>query len=319
MRGLIMAGLILVAAGLAMGEDAELARLKAAASETKATLAIKQTTPKLKEREYQNTEFILDTGAAKYRLNYKSFAGAGAKDNGALTDGCGGYGMLAPHTFWYWNGFLTVEVAGQGYLYTGQTQGVVRPLATEGARVGYDLVFENDKGAAVVRTVALAGRDELFISVSGRLKDGSKAALRTRFLGYPHGYSLPFDRWVHAARQDVQGIAGKETTAPLKLDDASWVLLADHKLDPDGKKAGLLGLVYDRKAITGATASTNNYSIKVNFNGPDAAEQRFLVYTFGPMKWEAARDKLAGVKDAAELLDKAFEGLPPALDAKAGG
>jgi hypothetical protein len=302
------------------GMDAELERLKAAANEVHASLALRQSAQKQADKDFQNSEFLLDTAVMKYRLRYKTFPGAEAAQNPKLLNDWGsGYGMLAPHEFWYHNGFLDAALVDNkaGSVYMFALSGVVRELAAKGQRVGYDLVFSNAQGSVVVRTVALAGREELFVSVCGRLNAGAAGVLSVTFRGYPLGFSGPFDRWLHGDGQDIQNAGSERKTAALKLDVAPWLLLADHKLDPEGKRAGLLGLIYDRKALTSASLTTSNYSLDVRFEGPGDQEQRFIVYTFGPKTWQAARQHLAEVKDAGELLDRAFKGLGPAFEAEA--
>ncbi len=298
-------------APLLRAADAELERLKVAASANRATLAVRTEYLGVNGYAFEHTEFQIDTGRRAYALQYKSFLGPQAALNPkSLNDWCSGYGMLKPHPYWYHGGFLSATVAGASSVCMDGIQGQVRPLETAGPRVGYDLVFAAGTGLVIIRTVALAGRDELFVSVSGKLNSGENATLTSAFRGYPLGMKGPFDRWVHGHGQDLQNSGPTRTTTPLKLDGAPWLLLADHKLDPDGRQSGLLGLIFDRKAVSGATLTTDNYSITVSVEGPATTEQRFIVYTLGPLTWEAACKKLADVKDATELLGQAFEGLP---------
>lgn len=314
----LLAAMVLVCgAGTLQAADTELEKLKAAANESRATLAVRTELLGVNGYAYERTEFRIDTGRRAYALQYKSFLGPHAELNPkSLNDWCSGYGMLEPHPYWYHGGFLSAAVVGAASVCTDGIQGQVRPLATAGVRVGYDLVFAGGAGLVVIRTLAMAGRDELFVSVSGQLKSGENATLTSTFRGYPLGMKGPFDRWVHGDGQDIQNSGATRTTTPLKLGGAPWLLLADHKLDPEGQQAGLLGLIYDRKAVSSANMTTDNYSITVSFEGPATAEQRFIVYTLGPLTWEAACKKLADVKDAAELLDQAFQNLHPALESE---
>jgi len=305
---------LLLLAGWLHAGDAELERLKTAANQPRAVLGIEQTVHRKRGRDVLGTHFLIDTGARRYRLRYKTFRGEEARHNPKdLNDWASGYGMVEPHTFWYANGMLIdVRLAGgKASVNAMGLQGKVRPLVTEGPRVAFDLVFSSDAGGVVVRTVALAGREELFMSVSGTLKSEKPAVLTTTFCGYPHGFKTPLDRWVHVEGQDIPNAGKERKSCPLDLKVAPWLLLCDHGKDPKGQQIGSLGLGYDRAALTKVEVEhARNCSIRPTFAGPGASEQRYLVYSFGPMTWQAARTLLSQTTDADELLGQAFHGLP---------
>ena len=294
--------------------DTELEKLRAAANEPRAALEVEQTVYRKRGRDVVETSFLIDTGARRYRLRYKTFRGEAARHNPKdLNDWASGYGMVEPHTFWYANGMLIdVRLAGgKDRVHIMGLQGVVRPLATEGSRVAFDLVFSGDRGSVVVRTVALAGREELFISVSGTLASEETGVLTTTFCAYPHGFKAPLDRWVHTDGRDLPNAGKERKTFPLDLKAATWLLLCDHGKDPEGRQMGLLGLAYDRAALTAATVEhARNYSIRPTFTGHGTSEQRYIVYTFGSMTWQAARRRLSQVTDATALLKQAFDDIP---------
>lgn len=317
-HGVSAALLLLLAAGL-HAADADLERLKVAANASRAVLDVEQTVYRKRGRDVLETRFLIDTSARRYRLHYKTFRGEAARHNPkALNDWASGYGMIQPHTFWYANGMLIdVRLAGgKDSVHAMGLQGKVRPLAVEGPRVAFDLIFPADAGTVVVRTVALAGREELFISVSGTLASEEPAILTTTFCGYPHGFKTPLDRWVHTAGREIPNAGKERKTFPLDLEAAPWLLLCDHGKDLEGRQMGLLGLGYDRAALTAAKVEhARNYSIRPTFTGPGTSEQRYIVYTFGPMAWQEARTQLSQTTDAAALLQQAFDGLPTPREA----
>ena len=293
--------------------DAELEALKAAANESMAVLEVEQTVYRKRGRDVVETRLLIDTGARRYRLRYKTFRGEAARHNPRdLNDWASGYGMIDPHTFWYANGMLIdVRLAGRKEsVQVMGLQGKVRPLTTAGSRVVFDLVFSSDAGCVVVRTVALAGREELFISVSGALASAEPASLTTTFCGYPHGFEAPLDRWVHTDGRDLPNAGKDRKTFPLDLEAAPWLLLCDHGKGLEGRQMGLLGLGYDRAELTAATIEhARNYSIRPTFIGPCTSEQRYVAYTFGPMTWQEARRRLSHAGDAGALFRQAFDGL----------
>ncbi|MBT3381797.1 MAG: hypothetical protein HOJ57_13355 [Lentisphaerae bacterium] len=307
--------LLLRAGGSASAEDPELERLKAAASTPVATLSVRKTVQERNGSPVDQTDFVIDTGARAYTMRYKTFRGAASRRNAKeLNDWCSGYGMIVPHQNWYHNGFVKVDMVGRKRDCIRWMEGKPRVLESSGTRIAFDLVFSTVNGKAVVRTVALAGRPELYLSVNGRLFIGDEGALRTTFCGYPHGYNGPFDRWVHRDGEAIQNDGKERKQIQLDLQAAPWLLLADHALDPAGIKQGLLGLVYDRAPLTKALVLHNrNYMIMSDFTGPLGVEQRYIVHTFGPVSREIAKAKLADLETVTERFSQAFDGLPPAL------
>ena len=302
-----------VLVGRAAAVDPELERLKAAASKARATLVVRQSTYRRRDRDVDQFEFRIDTGARQYAMRYKTFRGDDARLNAKeLNDWSSGYGMVAPQQNWYHNGFVQVSLSGAKATSIRFTQGQPRVLAATGPRVAYDLIFADEAGTVVVRTVALAGREELFLSVGGKPAPGEGGLLQTTFCGYPLGFKPPFDRWVHRDGQDIPNAGKERKQFMLDLQGAPWLLLADHRLDPEGSKQGLLGLVYDKSVLTQAAVLHNrNYAILPAFTGPAGATQRYTVYTFGAMRWQDARARLLRVSDAGDLFEAAFADLPP--------
>ena len=293
--------------------DMELERLKAAASAADARLVVRTSTYDRGAREVDQTEFRIDTGARQYTMRYKTFRDDEARQNAKdLNDGSSGYGMVAPHQNWYHNGFVQVDLSGPAGSSIRFMEGKPRPLVAAGPRVAYDLVFTDQTATVVLRTVALGGRDELFLSVAGRCAIDGEGRLTTTFCGYPLGFAPPFDRWVHADGQDIRHADKERKQSPLDLKAAPWLLLADHRLDPSGSKQGLLGLAYDKGVLTHAAVVHNrNYAILPSFTGSATEEQRYIVYTFGPLTWEAARAGLSQTGYPTDLVERAFGGLPP--------
>ncbi|MDO9543364.1 MAG: hypothetical protein Q7J98_13740 [Kiritimatiellia bacterium] len=311
-RGILCVTALIFSSAPLFSLDAEFEKLKSAASIPAASLSVRTVTNRAVYAVYEQTFFEIDTGARKYKLRYTSFLGAYAFLNPKyLNDGCSGYGMLSPFPNWYQNGFIGVALDGAGGPNISTIQAKVRILADKGPCVAYDLVFTGENGTIVVRTAALAGREELFVSVFGWLEQGSIKGITTWFYGFPLGFKGPFDRWVHADGQDIRN-AGKERKAfPLAGQGKSWLLLADHQADSDGKEGGLLGLIFDKSAISRAEAvHCSNYGITITFVGDAGKEQRFIVYTFDAMKWETARARIAQENNSVELLDQVFRDLP---------
>jgi hypothetical protein len=306
------------AGGAEEAPDPELERLKAAANEVQAALEVTERTFQKEGLTATETLFKIDTGQRKFVLRYNTFSGAQAAENPKLlNDWSSGYGLIVPQPGWYQNGLLRdVVLRGPGgMVQLLNTEGRPRVLAAGGGRIAYDLVFTRPEGIIVVRTVALGGREELLIRVSGKLAGDPAQTLSTEFYAFPQGHTAPLDRWVHGAGQDLQNVGQERKQFPWDLSrEGAWMLLCDHAKAPGDSPMGPVGLIYDPAALTSAAVLHNrNYPIIATFTGPATAEQGYLLYTFGPQPWEEARRRLAEIKDAGELLARAFAGLPPAL------
>lgn len=257
-------------------------------------------------RKYDVSHFRISTGTKDYVMQYRSFPANEAADNaGILNDSCSGYGMAKPDGNWYENGFITASVEGGGDI--SNHRGNIRVLKTEGPRVGYDLAFELEQGSIVVRTVAMAGRDELFVAVKST--NASEAKLTTSFRGYPMGFEGELNRWVHTAGNEIQhsGSAGKATS--LDTSDDHWALLTDHNLATGGP--GQLGLIWAPENIDKArVVHSGNYAILVNYEGRNTSpEQRFMVCHFDDMSWQDACKRIEELaKDAPSLIKQALDG-----------
>ena len=91
------AAFVMVALGVAYGADTDIEKLKAAANEARATLAVSESKGDVKGVPYLTTQFAMDTGAAKFLMRYQSFLGEdAAKNPDFLTDCASGYGMVQP-------------------------------------------------------------------------------------------------------------------------------------------------------------------------------------------------------------------------------
>jgi len=324
-RNRVTSGLTALLASVLVGQshavDAELERLKQAASEARATLVVRQSVLQKAGREADQTEFLIDTGTRKYRMRYKTFRGAEAKHNQKdLNDWQAGYGMTQPYVFWYHNGFINPHMNAPGFgFWPASLEGKVRVLATAGSRIAYDIVFSGDDAGLAIRTVALAGCDELFVSVLGAVGDRENVSLTTNFHAVPIGWGKPHEQWLHADGVDVKNEGGKKWT-DLDLAKAPWILMTDHAKNPEGMAPGQLGLVYSPVGLKEARVLRKYvYSMLPCFvSSAPNLEQRFRVYTFGPMTWQAARARLAEADGEAALFKEAFDGLPPAFGEEQG-
>ncbi len=257
----------------------------------------------------------INTGTMKYELVYKSLKGSRASMNGKLlNDGQCGFGMLKPYEYWYSNGFIlpSIDPKDGGVLHDlVNTEADLKVLESSGARIAFDLVWKFNDAQIIIRTAALAGREELFVSVLA----SAGCPLRAGFLAYPLGFAGGFnegprDRWIHVEGGDIQ----HPKMATLDLGKAPWMLLTDHLLNPEGT-GGQLGLIFDKSRIEKATVDlASNYGVKPVFEAKgDSPEMRFILCTFGPMSWQQARDALASLaREADALMDRAFHGLPSA-------
>lgn len=297
--------------------EAGLQALKTAAARPCAALTTEAVRRAAGDRQCVVRTFTLDTGTTTLALQYQTFPGEGAADNRRLlNDGCSGYGMLLPNASWYTGGFLdaALTLAG-GRRACGDREARVAVLARDGRRAGYDLVYDWPDATVVVRTMAIAGRDELFVAIYGRARaPGTAGTLSTAFQGYPIGFTGPFDRCVHAGSLEFRnaGAVG-QPTASVDLARSSWLLLTDHLLNAKGDHSGQLGIVFDRNGLAKVDARHgNNYSIGIGCtSAPGQGAQRFIVCNFDAMSVKAAEEALAGLAAHTQtLLAQAFDGLP---------
>ena len=316
-RGWLVVLLAICAAFPARCVDNELDRMKAAANQATALLQTHASIQKVGDRDSICQEFNIDTGTTTFKLQYHTFPGDGAVDNRRLlTDGCSGYGMLEPNPFWYSNGFLGawISLPPAGRSCSDKAARVVI-LERAGQRVGYDLVYEWPDAIIVVRTVALAGRDELYAAVYSKALDGKTPfSMLSAFLGYPLGFARPLDRCVHVDGAELKN--GGEDKQPIERFDLTkppWLLLTDHRLNADGKQAGQLGIVFDKTGMAKVEVQhQNNYGISTRFSSTDTQrEQRFIVCNFTPMPIKQAEQALTDLAaHSKSLLSRAFDGLP---------
>lgn len=290
-------------------KDEKLEDLKAKANTQTAQLNIEKTTEfsNKAEMDYLKYDFLIDTATVNYKMIYRTFIGEEAiKNPELLSDWSSGYGMVEPDRNWYDQGFIEAYVPGIAHSNIKNCAGKVRTLQTEGERVGYDLIFEMEGTTIVVRTVALAGRDELFVSVKASYSiDG----LFTRFLGYPMGFTEPFDRWVHTATTDIPNAGEENKDVLLDVATDHWALLTDH-LFTEGAPGQLgifwIGDIIDQIKVT----HSGNYGIKLSFlSKEDDLEQRFMICRFDTMTWQEAREKMVSLSTMApDLIEKALGG-----------
>lgn len=294
----------------AAGADSELEKLKKAASWSKATLEVKDGKGTQNGRHYNQTLFVIDTEAQQYKLSYKSFPGEEAADNPKeLNDGASGYGMTEPNANWYQNGMVDVSAGGCSI---NRVEGKAKVLQKEGALVAYDLTFDLAGDVVVIRTVALAGREELFLSIHA---SPGASKFTSTFRGYPCGFKGPFDRWVHLDGSEIGSgdEGGSAASIPLNLEKAPWILLTDHQLNSTGNAAGQLGIVFRKTAVAKASVSLRgNYAITTSFMAKDGGnEMQFILCNFSGMSWQEAIHALAALaKQGESLLDEAFKRLP---------
>ncbi|MFA6175094.1 MAG: hypothetical protein WC765_00780 [Phycisphaerae bacterium] len=260
-------------------------------------------------RKYDISYFRINTGTKDYLLQYRSLPADQATENSkVLNDSGSGYGMLKPDPNWYKSGFITASIEKMSGSDIGCHQGEVRVLKTGGKRVGYDLVFELEQCSIVVRTVAMAGRDELFISVKVT-NYNTEANLVTGFKGFPMGFGGEFDRWVHTASKEIShsGPIGKTTS--LDINEDHWALLTDHNLANGGP--GQLGLFWAPEKVEKATViHSGNYAILLNYQGRDInPEHRFMVCHFDGMSWQGACKRMVELaEEAPSLIKQALDG-----------
>lgn len=293
--------------------DSQLERLKAKASETSASLSVEESTETMSvggrgEMEIQRTTFSIDTGARFFKMSYRSFVEGNAIENpDLLSDGGSGYGMLEPDRNWYWQGFIAASFRGISGTDIRKHQAKVRILATEGERVGYDLVFEMEAGTIVIRTVALAGREELFVSVFG---ENGGEELAVEFRGYPLGFNGPFDRWAHSASADIQNQGKERIAVPLDVNTDHWVLLTDHNL-ADTVADGQLGLIWPPGTLESAQViHSENYAMGLDAsNRGERPEQQYMLCHIVGKSWQEAREAMKALAPSApDFITKALTG-----------
>jgi hypothetical protein len=289
--------------------ETELEKLKREASKSIATLKIKENKGTKKDLEYIRKIFYVNTGVKKYVLRYSSFLGENAKNNPKmLNDQNSGYGMVNPAIGWYSNGFIRVALRGKsGNVYMHNLQGKIIALQTEGDRVGYDIVFKNNGGTIVVRTIALAGKYPLFVAVYGKLSKPGAANMNTKFRAYPSGFKKPFNRCVLGENLKVGHSEKKSINTKVESDKTSWLLLTDIG------KPGCVGLVFDKKDTGSININHNgNYAVCPFFykTGNDSIKQQFIVYNFGKLAHSKATAELKNtVVESEKLFNQAFDGL----------
>lgn len=293
--------------------DSQLERLKAKASETSASLSVEESTETMSvggrgDMEIQRTTFSIDTGARFFKMSYRSFVEGNAAENpDLLNDGGSGYGMLEPDRNWYWQGFVSASFRGISGTDIRKHQAKVRVLATEGERVGYDLVYEMEAGTIVIRTVALAGREELFISVFG---ENGGEELAVEFRGYPLGFNGPFDRWAHSASADIQNQGKERIAVPLDVNTDHWVLLTDHNL-ADTVADGQLGLIWPPGTLESAQViHSENYAMGLDAsNRGERPEQQYMLCHIVGKSWQEAREAMKALAPSApDFITKALTG-----------
>ncbi len=297
-------------------EDNPLERLKAKASQASASLNVEESTETMSvdgrgDLEIQRTTFSIDTGARLFKMSYRSFVEGNATQNpDLLNDGGSGYGMLEPDRNWYWQGFISASFRGIPGTDIRKRQAKVRILATEGERIGYDLVFEMEAGTIVIRTVALAGREELFVSVFG---ENGGEELAVEFRGYPLGFDGPFDRWAHSTSADIQNQGEERIVVPLDVATDHWVLLTDHML-ADTVADGQLGLVWSPGSLESAKViHSGNYATGLDAsNRGIRPEQQYMLCHIVGMSWQEAREAMKTLAPSApDLITKALNGWAP--------
>lgn len=262
-------------------------------------------------RKYDCTYFTLQTGTKEYVLQYKSLPEEDARDNPKdINDGCSGYGMVKPSACWYGHGFIDASMKGIPKTDIRFYRAKVKVLKDVGERVGYDLVFDTEGGPITVRTVAVGGRDELFVAVRGSTgAAGDHVDLEVKFRGYPVGFTGELDRWVHTASADLGNQGKTETTAALNMEKDNWALIADHSLtDPKGGQLGLLWL--PGKLEKGTANHWQNYAVQITFSKADMKpEHRFMVCHFEGTTWQDAKKQMADLaKEAPSLIPQALDG-----------
>lgn len=296
----------------AKGDDV-MEKLKESANNVKAALTFKEDRTKNKDNsEYLKYTFDINTQTMQYSMQYKTFPGEDAKNNPAKLNDCSsGYGMNLPYPNWYTGGFINVSLmmpangCNMSLIAGGPTI-----LETSGKRVAYDITFKNASGCIVVRTVALAGKDELYIGVFGKTLVNSAGTMESTLSGYPLGFTAPHDRVVYGDNLEI-----KNGDARTRLNAVSWLLLSD-KLKEKNNGGGLLGIIYDKNTMQGASVEIkDNYRVNVAFESPfnatEISKQYFIIFTFKKTTVPEA-EKLLLEKNGVSVkaFENAFNGLP---------
>lgn len=280
-----------------------------------ATLRVKQvaetSSAATGSRKCDTTYFTIVTGTREYQLMYKSLPEEEARENpNVVNDSCSGYGMVKPSNCWYGHGFIEASMKGVPKSDIRFYRAKVKVLKDSGDRVGYDLVFDTEGGPITVRTVAVGGRDELYLAVRGSTGSaGDHVDLEVAFRGYPVGFQGELDRWVHAASGDVGNKGQADATGNLDMAKDNWALLADHNLsDPKGGQLGLAWI--PGKLEKGSVLHWKNYAIQVAFSKGDLKpEHRFMVCHFDGASWQDAKKQMSDLaKEAPALINAALDG-----------
>jgi len=295
---------------------AELERLKQAASFPLARLELRENLDRKEHRIYRRYLFDISTGVRNIGTTYKTYMGDEAPLNPIfLNDWGSGYGILNPRPFWYASGFIDITLKNSGgSCAIMPIQGQPFLLKQQGNNVAYDLQFTLSNGQVIIRTAALVGREELFISVYGTTdSSGQEARLQVSFRAYPLGFTGPFDRWVHTCKTDFPNDGKKKKTLPVDLETESWALLTDHTLNKNGKSSGQLGLIWNRGGVDSVRIThSGNYAILSEVEGRTGTSgMQFIVCDFDAMTWQDARKKLKILsQEAGSLFSQAFSDLP---------
>ncbi len=302
--------------------DGELDKLKAETSKVNASLSISKSTGTIKEHEYIKYTFVIDTMTKKYRLAYKTFAKEKAIYNQQLlSDYKSGYGMLEPYPYWYSQGFINCFFSSQNPKEENciaTVEGVPVPLKTEGGNVAYDIVFKCTNCCIIIRTAAIAGKDELYIKIITKsfiTASSDKQIVGIELWGYPFGFNEPFDRLVIGDGSEFNNEGKINKLFPVDLSRPGWLLMTD-KIAEKKNMPGMLGIIYEKTKLQNIKLEHKmNYAVLLDFrsliSSGESIEQNFILYSFGKVTQDEARKKLSEDEaNSATMLKEAFRELP---------